>query len=57
MMPGRDPRTQEPRWDSPRYAFVIRLLHNPIYAGAYHGRQHRVTDTLLASAGAQVPAV
>jgi hypothetical protein len=40
MMPGRDPRTQEPRWDSPRYAFVIRLLHNPIYAGAYvYGRR------------------
>jgi DNA invertase Pin-like site-specific DNA recombinase/DNA-binding transcriptional MerR regulator len=40
LMPGRDPMTMESRWDAPRYATVIRVLHNPIYAGAYvYGRR------------------
>ncbi len=39
LIPGRDPRTQELRWEPPRYEFVLRVLHNPTYAGAYvYGR-------------------
>ncbi|MFS8068380.1 MAG: recombinase family protein, partial [Byssovorax sp.] len=40
QMPGRDPTTQERRWHAPRHVFVLRVLQNPIYAGAYvYGRR------------------
>ncbi len=35
QMPGRDPTTQERCWHAPRLAFVLRVLENPIYAGAF----------------------
>jgi hypothetical protein len=35
QMPGRDPTTQERTWKAPRHVFGLRVLQNPIYAGAY----------------------
>jgi DNA invertase Pin-like site-specific DNA recombinase len=38
-LPARDVRTRELRWGPPRKTLLDRILHNPIYAGAYvYGR-------------------
>jgi DNA invertase Pin-like site-specific DNA recombinase len=44
-LPSRGPSERELHWVLPRYCYVLSILHNPIYAGAYaYGRhQHRVT--------------
>jgi DNA invertase Pin-like site-specific DNA recombinase len=35
QLPGRNPVTGEPHWIAPRYSLVLRIIHNPAYAGVY----------------------
>lgn len=44
QMPSRDMGSQELHWEAPHYGVVNRMLHNPMYAGAYvFGRRERRT--------------
>jgi DNA invertase Pin-like site-specific DNA recombinase len=47
QMPGCDSKTQELRWEAPRYGTVTHMLHNPVYAGAYVYGRHELRTELI----------
>jgi DNA invertase Pin-like site-specific DNA recombinase len=50
VRPPRGPAPHETLWSPPRTSTLLRILHNPAYAGAYvHGQ--RTTDPSLAKTG------
>jgi DNA invertase Pin-like site-specific DNA recombinase len=46
-LPSRGPSERELHWVSPRYCYVLSILHNPIYAGAYAYGRHQSRVNLV----------